>query len=81
MKWKSCFSLEILEEVEIELKLSQYNVRSSLETLKIIYKNVFNYIKSLKLNFNITVESINKLLEEIITKDINYELFAIRYQF
>lgn len=42
---------------------------------------MFNYIKSLKLGFNVSVESINKLLEDIIKKDITYELFAIKYQF
>lgn len=42
---------------------------------------MLEYIKSLKLTFNVTAESISKLLEDIIRKDITYELFGIKYQF
>ena len=81
MKWKSCFSLEILDEVEIELKLSQRKVRASLEMLKIIFKNIYPYVKALKLNYNRVVEAIYKLMDSMLHRDSTYELFAIKFEF
>lgn len=44
MKWNSRYSLEILEEVMVELRLCRGEVRANLEILKVIFGSIYPFI-------------------------------------
>jgi hypothetical protein len=49
--------------------------------LKIIFKNIFSYIRSLKIQHHPKIEEIHKYIELILKQDNTYELFAIKFEF
>ena len=54
-------------------------MRSNLEMLKIIFKNIFSYLKLLKLNYNKVEEEIHLLIGCILKRDQTYDLFGIKF--
>lgn len=57
MKWNSRFSLEILEEVMVELRLCRGEVRANLEILKVIFGSIYPFIERLRLPPNHPLEA------------------------
>ena len=49
--------------------------------LKVIFKNIFKYIASLKLTYHPVINSISELIKQLIQHDLTQELFAIQFEF
>lgn len=49
MRWNSRYSIEILEEVAIELRLCRGSIRANLEILKVIFRSLYVFATRLKI--------------------------------